>query len=56
MKLIRYTENSHIKTGVVINNKNYDTSSFGEDYNEAFFNTFGMWIFSNMASIRVKTP
>jgi len=42
MKLIRYTANGHVKTGVVINGKNYDTSGFGEDYNEAFFNTFGI--------------
>ena len=42
MKLIRYTENGHIKTGVSIDNKNYDTSSFGEDYNEEFFNTHGI--------------
>jgi len=42
MKLIRYTENGHIKTGLVINDTYYDTSSFGEDYNEAFFNTHGL--------------
>ena len=42
MKLIRYTENGHVKTGVSIDNKNYDTSSFGEDYNEDFFNNFGI--------------
>jgi 2,4-didehydro-3-deoxy-L-rhamnonate hydrolase len=42
MKLIRYTENGHIKTGVSIDNKYYDTSSFGEDYNEDFFTTFGI--------------
>jgi 2,4-diketo-3-deoxy-L-fuconate hydrolase len=42
MKLIRYTENGHIKTGVVINDKYYDTSSFGEDYDEQFFNTYGL--------------
>ena len=42
MKLIRYTENGHVKTGLVINETYYDTSSFGEDYNEAFFNTHGL--------------
>ncbi len=42
MKLIRYTANGHIKTGVVIDGKHYDTSGFGEDYNEAFFNTYGL--------------
>jgi len=42
MKLIRYTENGHIKTGVATGDKYYDTSGFGEDYNEAFFNTYGI--------------
>lgn len=42
MKLLRYTENGHIKTGVFINDTIYDTSSFGEDYNEAFFTTYGI--------------
>jgi 2,4-didehydro-3-deoxy-L-rhamnonate hydrolase len=42
MKLVRYIVNGHIKTGVVTGGKYYDTSSFGEDYNEAFFNSFGI--------------
>jgi len=42
MKLIRYTNNGHIKTGVAIDGKYYDTSGFGEDYNEAFFTTYGI--------------
>ena len=42
MKLIRYTASGHIKTGVAIADKYYDTSAFGEDYNEAFFNTYGI--------------
>jgi 2,4-didehydro-3-deoxy-L-rhamnonate hydrolase len=42
MKLIRYTANGHIKTGVVIADTYYDTSGFGEDYNEQFFNTYGL--------------
>lgn len=42
MKLIRYTSSGHIKTGVVIADKYYDTTAFGEDYNEAFFNTYGI--------------
>jgi 2,4-diketo-3-deoxy-L-fuconate hydrolase len=42
MKLIRFTENGHVKTGIAIDDKYYDTSSFGEDYNEAFFTTFGI--------------
>jgi 2-keto-4-pentenoate hydratase/2-oxohepta-3-ene-1,7-dioic acid hydratase in catechol pathway len=42
MKLIRYTASGHVKTGVAIAGKYYDTSAFGEDYNEAFFNTYGI--------------
>jgi 2,4-didehydro-3-deoxy-L-rhamnonate hydrolase len=42
MKLVRYIENKHVKTGIVADNKYFDTSSFGEDYNETFFNSFGI--------------
>ena len=42
MKLIRYIENGHVKTGLCINGKYYDTSSFGEDYDESFFTTYGL--------------
>jgi len=42
MKLIRYTENGHIRTGVAIDGKYYDTTAFGEDYNESFFHTYGL--------------
>lgn len=42
MKLIRFGEPGKEKTGVVINGKNYDTSAFGEDYNEHFFETEGL--------------
>jgi len=42
MKLIRFGEPGKEKTGAVINNKNYDTSAFGEDYNERFFETDGL--------------
>ena len=41
MKLIRFGENNKEKTGVIINDEYYDTSSFGEDYNEHFFETDG---------------
>ena len=34
MKLIRYRENQKEKPGVFMNDKFYDTSAFGEDYNE----------------------
>ena len=42
MKLIRYGNIGAEKTGVIINNKRYDTSAFGEDYNEAFFENDGL--------------
>jgi len=42
MKLIRYGELNKEKTGIVIDDVMYDTSSFGEDYNEQFFETDGI--------------
>ena len=42
MKLIRFGEIGKEKTGVVINETMYDTSSLGEDYNELFFETGGL--------------
>ena len=42
MKLIRYGNIGSEKTGVIIDGKKYDTSAFGEDYNEAFFETDGI--------------
>ncbi|SDF19778.1 2-keto-4-pentenoate hydratase/2-oxohepta-3-ene-1,7-dioic acid hydratase (catechol pathway) [Mucilaginibacter pineti] len=42
MKLIRFGESGKEKTGVILNDKKYDTSAFGEDYTEAFFETDGL--------------
>jgi len=42
MKLIRYGEPGKEKTGIQLDEKNYDTSAFGEDYNEAFFESDGL--------------
>lgn len=42
MKLIRWGKNGQEKTGVLIDDKKYDTSAFGEDYNEAFFENNGL--------------
>ena len=42
MKLIRYGQPGNIKTGVIIDDIKYDTSGFGEDYNEQFFETDGL--------------
>ena len=42
MKLIRFGEANKEKTGIILNDEYYDTSSFGEDYNEQFFETDGL--------------
>lgn len=42
MKLIRYGQPGKEKTGVLIDGVRYDTSAFGEDYNEAFFENNGL--------------
>jgi 2,4-diketo-3-deoxy-L-fuconate hydrolase len=42
MKLIRWGNPGQEKTGVIINDTKYDTSAFGEDYNEAFFANEGL--------------
>ena len=42
MKLIRFGEAGKEKTGVIINNKRFDTSAFGEDYDERFLETNGL--------------
>ena len=41
MLLIRHGAPEKEKTGIVLDGKNYDTSAFGEDYNEQFFGTGG---------------
>jgi 2,4-diketo-3-deoxy-L-fuconate hydrolase len=42
MKLIRYRDNGSVKPGVILEDGYYDTSGFGEDYNESFFATDGL--------------
>ncbi len=43
MKLIRWiNESKQVKPGVVLNDSFYDAFSFGEDYNEQFFETDGL--------------
>lgn len=42
MKLIRYGEAGKEKTGIILNDKKYDTSGFGEDYTEQFFKSDGL--------------
>jgi len=42
MKLIRFGEPGKEKTGVIRDGKRFDTSAFGEDYGEAFFESDGL--------------
>jgi 2,4-didehydro-3-deoxy-L-rhamnonate hydrolase len=42
MKLIRWMNGSKPATGIIINEEYFDTSSFGEDYNEQFFENNGL--------------
>lgn len=42
MKLIRCGNFGKERTGVIIDDVKYDTSAFGEDYNEAFFENNGL--------------
>ncbi len=66
MKLFRFGEPGKEKPGVVINNKLFDASSFGEDFGEKFFesdglNRFKKWLDSNTlpeinSEVRFGTP
>src|SRR5829696_5061703 len=42
MKLIRFRENGKEKPGVILDEKYFDASSFGEDYSETFFENDGL--------------
>ena len=42
MKLIRFGEINKEKPGIILNDDYYDTSSYGEDYNEHFFESDGL--------------
>lgn len=42
MKLIRFRESRKIKPGILINDRYFDVSAFGEDYNESFFENDGI--------------
>jgi len=55
MKLIRYGELNREKTGVVIDDVVYDTSAFGEDYNEHFFETRGLKRLQQFVELNKKT-
>ncbi len=58
MKLFRFGEPGREKPGVVMDEKLYDASAFGEDYNETFFENDGLarfekWLNQNKASLSV---
>ena len=42
MKLIRWMNGNKPATGIILNHEYFDTSSFGEDYNEFFFENDGL--------------
>ncbi|ALJ01650.1 fumarylacetoacetate hydrolase family protein [Rufibacter tibetensis] len=42
MKLFRFGEQGHEMPGVIMGDIQYDVSAFGEDYNEAFFQSNGL--------------
>jgi 2,4-diketo-3-deoxy-L-fuconate hydrolase len=50
MKLIRWGSADQEKTGVIVNDVWYDTSAFGEDYNELFFQNDGLKRLSDFLS------
>ena len=55
MKLIRFGSEGQEKPGLQLENKRIDVSSFGEDYNEKFFETNGLerlkdWLKTNEAN------
>jgi len=56
MKLFRFGEPGAEKPGVLIGNKHYDVSDFGEDYGENFFASDGLvrletWLSKNKSSL-----
>jgi 2-keto-4-pentenoate hydratase/2-oxohepta-3-ene-1,7-dioic acid hydratase in catechol pathway len=68
MKLIRFGDPHKEKPGLILNDKRYDVSSFGEDYDEDFFETDGplrleLWLNDNKhklpritSSVRLGPP
>ena len=42
MKLFRWEKGNKIHPGIILGDVHYDTSAFGEDYNEEFFETGGL--------------
>jgi 2-keto-4-pentenoate hydratase/2-oxohepta-3-ene-1,7-dioic acid hydratase in catechol pathway len=55
MKLIRYGQTGKEKTGVIIDDIWFDTSSFGEDYNEKFFENNGLQRLEKFVNDNINT-
>ncbi len=60
MKLIRFGEPQKEKPGVILEDRRYDVSAFGEDYDENFFGTDGIarlekWL-NNITAELPKVP
>ncbi len=56
MKLLRFGEAGNEKPGILLNGKMFNVSAFGEDYNEAFFESDGLrrletWLTKNQTSL-----
>jgi len=56
MKLFRFGEVNKEKPGLLLDNKMYDVSAFGEDYGESFFESNGLarleiWLSKNKATL-----
>ena len=61
MKLIRYGDLNKEKTGIILDDKMFDTSGFGEDYDEHFFETNGLerlalYVQENKSSLAEISP
>jgi 2,4-didehydro-3-deoxy-L-rhamnonate hydrolase len=56
MKLIRFGEIGKERAGVILDEKMYDASGLGEDYNESFFENDGLerlsnWLLKNQGDL-----
>ena len=56
MKLLRFGEPGKEKPGILLNNEIVDLSSFGEDYDEFFFETDGIDRLGQWLSKNAKLP
>lgn len=61
MKLFRFGEAGKEKPGILLHDTHYDASGFGEDYNEAFFESNGLnrlleWVDKNQSTLKPVNP